>query len=101
MPCNDEMAYPQDEIAAGSCVSGYTPSPARTPSAAPLSAAVQSEESFGFLPFVAWVAFASACLSAFFARLSSFRAFLAGLAAAWSMKFAALVSFAPTGAGIV
>ena len=77
----------------------YTPSPARTPSAAPLSAAAQSEESF--LPFAARVAFASACLSAFFARLSSFRAFLAGLAAAWSMKFAALVSFAPTGAGIV
>src|SRR5438034_1626515 len=79
----------------------YTPSPARTPSAAPLSAAAQSEESFGFLPFVARIAFPAACLRAFLPFLSSFAAFFAGLVVAWSMKFAALVSFAPTGGGIV
>src|SRR5439155_19177971 len=31
VPCNDEMACPQDEIAAGSGVSVYTPTPATTP----------------------------------------------------------------------
>ena len=101
VPCNDEMACPQDEIAAGSGVSVYTPSPATTPSAAPLSAAAQSEESFAVLPFVARIAFASACLRVFLARLSSFRAFSAGLVAAWSMRFSAWESFAVTLAGMV
>ena len=82
VPCNDEMACPQDEIAAGSGVSVYTPSPATTPSAAPLSAAAQSEESFGFLPFVARVAFPAACLRAFLAFFSSFAAFFVALVAA-------------------
>src|SRR5437667_12818757 len=71
-----------------------------TPSAAPLSAAAQSEESFGFLPFVARIAFPAACLRAFLAFLSSFVAFFAGLVAAWSMRFSAVLSLPVTLAGM-
>ena len=59
-------------------VFGHTPSPPTTRSAASLSAWAQEAEIFGFLPFAARTAFASACLSAFFARLRSFRACFAG-----------------------
>ena len=71
-----------------------------TLSAAPLSAAAQSEEIFGFLPFVARVAFASAFLSAIFALSSSPRAFFPEFDAARSMRFSAFVSFAITPAGM-
>jgi len=57
---------------------GYTPSPPTTLSAASLSASAQAAEIFGFLPFAARTAFAAACLSAFFARLWSFRVCFAG-----------------------
>src|SRR5262245_45810651 len=79
----------------------YIPSPARTRSAASLRAAAQSEESFGFFPFAARVAFVPAFLSAAFALFRSFSAFLAGLVAAWSMRSSALVSFALTPVGMV
>src|SRR5437667_171347 len=60
----------------------YTPSLARTPLAASLSAAPQSEESFGVLPFVARIAFAPACLSVRLAFLRRLRARFAELVAA-------------------
>ena len=72
---------------------GHTPSPPTTPSAASLSALAQAEEMLGFFPFAARIAFPSACLSAFFARLSNFRACFSELVAAWSMRLAALSNF--------
>src|SRR5438552_1431508 len=60
----------------------YTPSPARTPLAASLSAAPQSEESFGDLPFVARIAFAPASLRVRLAFLRRLRARFAELVAA-------------------
>src|SRR5436309_7510463 len=78
----------------------YTPRPAMTPSAAPLSAIAQLDEILACLPFAALLALASALLSAIFAFLSSFRACFAGLVAAWSMKVAAWSSFIVTAAGI-
>ena len=53
-----------------------------TPATLPRSAFPQAGEIFGCLPFEARAAFAAACFSAFFARLSSFRACFAGLVAA-------------------
>src|SRR3989442_12182760 len=101
VPCNDERACPLDEIAAGCGVSVYIPGPAPTPAAAPLSAAAQSEESFGFLPFVARIAFPAACLRAFLAFFSSFAAFFVGLVAACSMKLTARSNLFVTLAGTV
>ena len=88
-------------VAAAAATYVYTPSPPTTPSAALFSAAAQPEESFGVLPFVALFALASARLSDFFAFLSSFAAFFAGLVAAWSIRFSALVRFAVTLPGMV
>ena len=65
-----------------------------------MSAAAQSEESIGFLPFVARIAFAAACLSAFLAFFSSFAALFAGLVSAWSMRLTARLSFVVTPAGM-
>jgi len=66
-----------------------------------LRAAAQSDEILGCLPFAARLAFAPAALSVFLARLSNLLAFFAGLVAAWSMRFSALVSFAVTLVGRV
>ena len=82
-------------------LSPYTESPAATRSAVSLSAAAQSEESFGILPLAARVAFARACFRVFLARLSNLVAFLVGLLAAFSTRLSALSNFPVTLAGTV
>src|SRR5438046_6594497 len=85
----------------------YTPGEGRAPygcaakrSAASLSAAAQPAESVGRLLLAARVAFALACLRAFLALMRSFRAFFAGLVAAWSTRLAARSSNVVTRAGM-
>src|SRR5438093_12413674 len=79
----------------------YTPRPAMTPSAAPLSAIAQLDEILACLPFAALLALASAFLSAIFAFLSSRCAFLPEFDAAWSMRVSAVLNFPVTLAGMV
>src|SRR5438552_126550 len=69
-------------------------------SAASLSAAAQPAESVGRLLLAARVALALACLRAFLALTRSFRAFFAGLVAAWSTRLAARSSNVVTRAGM-
>src|SRR5438552_1490301 len=70
-------------------------------SAASLSAAAQPAESVGRLLLAARVALALACLRAFLALRRSFRAFFAGLVAAWSARLTARSSNVVTRAGMV
>src|SRR5947208_4873223 len=70
-------------------------------SAASLSAAAHPAESVGRLLLAARVALALACLRAFLALRRSFRAFFAGLVAAWSARLTARSSNVVTRAGMV
>src|SRR5262249_48877600 len=77
---------------------GHIPRPPTTCSAAALRAMAQSEDIFRF---AARIAFASACVRAFLARLCSFRARLAELVAARSIRVTARSNFRVTLAGTI
>src|SRR5439155_101270 len=85
----------------------YTPGEGRAPygcaakrSAASLSAAAQPAESVGRLLLAARVTLALACLRAFLSLTRRFRAFFAGLVAAWSTRLAARSGNVVTRAGM-
>ena len=87
------MEVPREQ--AGQCCR-----PAATWLAASARAPAHAAENLAFFPFASRVAVVPDRLRALLALSRSFRAFVGGLVAAWSMRVSALVNFAVTLAGM-